>query len=521
MVWSEELQAFVIATYHPAAVLHGNFGYFDDIYDTTKRAIHFAQGISPLPAKRLELDWELCTTPQRSIDALLDISAKSNFVLAVDTESKTRHKHQPRALEDEWIMLQMYDGEKAYAFNMRMLTRHVFFMSLLAKLMLRDDLMVLMHNASYDLTVFSANGLPWPKDVRDTMVLGLGLTERGEQVGLEALARMYCNAGLYKAVLGPYNWMLGPRNKEEWFRLAEYGCRDVYYTYELGALLPAFVRDEGTMLLCKSLLLPAQKAFAKIGHDGSAKIDLPYAKALEAEWVPIIDEATKEMQTYAREMGFPHDPTYVRAQQKGIPCPICVDATRYDLLAPHPRTLWRDILHSEMGDPSCPRCMKRRFILVIDDDLNVRSNRQLQHLAFDILGLQHPERKRSCEEAMLAANESHQFVKHIRAIRELDHLLRNYIRGISDDVWIDGRLHPDFLLFGTVTGRLSIRNPPVQTLPKWGVNPKLAKLVRKLFVGSQMEFEDEEELEAAGRDDSSVQSSEGVGVVVLDRTRDV
>jgi len=68
------------------------------------------------------------------------------------------------------------------------------------------------------------------------------------------------------------------------------------------------------------------------------------------------------------------------------------------------------------------------------------------------------------------------------ALREVDHLLRTYVVGIADDVWPDGRIHPDFLLFGTVTGRLSIRNPPMQTLPKWGASPERSKAIRKMFV---------------------------------------
>src|SRR5690606_29626344 len=73
----------------------------------------------------------------------------------------------------------------------------------------------------------------------------------------------------------------------------------------------------------------------------------------------------------------------------------------------------------------------------------------------------------------------------LKKFRERAHLHRTYVKGILDDVDIDGRVHPDFLLFGTVTGRLSIRNPPLQTIPKWGVNSELAKLVRKQFVAEE------------------------------------
>jgi len=62
-------------------------------------------------------------------------------------------------------------------------------------------------------------------------------------------------------------------------------------------------------------------------------------------------------------------------------------------------------------------------------------------------------------------------------------MLSTYIMGIEDDVKKDGRVHPDTLLHGTRTGRVSYKNPPLQTIPKeTGVGEDLAR-VRLLFVG--------------------------------------
>jgi uracil-DNA glycosylase family 4 len=492
MQWNEDIGSFVIPTYHPAAVLHGSSGFFDAIYEATKRAVRIAQGRQALPPKVVELDWKLCRSTAESIEALEQLLDSNPSVIAFDTESKTSSKIGPRAKEDEWVMGQFYvgPGTQAFAINMRTMQFNEKFMKRHDQLLNVPGIEWRMHNKAYDLQVLSANGLTRPANVTCTMALMIGLTERGEETGLKAASRTYDNAAYYETGLydAGYHWMTGPRNWTQWEALAKYGCLDVYHTYNLGEILPPLLEEERTMELNTNLLQPAASTFADWSYDG-AKVDLPYANELEREWLPIIEAAEAKMQVYARDCGFPTDPVEagMTGQKKAQLCEVCIplmDLSNIMTLQSLSRTEWRTWCRDNGGgDPSCAKCMKRRFVLVSDDTLNVRSYKQLQHLAFDILGMHHPEyNKRSTEEVFLAYNENHQFVQHLRAIRELDHLLRNYVRGISDDVWSDDRVHPDFLLYGTVTGRLSIHNPPLQTLPKWGVDPKNAKLIRRLFV---------------------------------------
>jgi len=45
-------------------------------------------------------------------------------------------------------------------------------------------------------------------------------------------------------------------------------------------------------------------------------------------------------------------------------------------------------------------------------------------------------------------------------------MINTYLFGVEDDIKRDGRIHPTAMLHGTVTGRLSFRDPPMQTIPK-------------------------------------------------------
>lgn len=69
--------------------------------------------------------------------------------------------------------------------------------------------------------------------------------------------------------------------------------------------------------------------------------------------------------------------------------------------------------------------------------------------------------------------EAWRFVEKLREYRHLRKLLGSYIRKWQAFRGTDDRVHTSFLLRGTVTGRLSSRDPPMQTIPskitdKWG-----------------------------------------------------
>jgi len=58
-------------------------------------------------------------------------------------------------------------------------------------------------------------------------------------------------------------------------------------------------------------------------------------------------------------------------------------------------------------------------------------------------------------------------------LRSRQKLLSTYLAGGKGGIWrfveADGRVHPDFRVTGTVTGRISATNPPIQTIPKSAV----------------------------------------------------
>ena len=56
-------------------------------------------------------------------------------------------------------------------------------------------------------------------------------------------------------------------------------------------------------------------------------------------------------------------------------------------------------------------------------------------------------------------------------LRGVQTINSTFIVGLGDLVQSDGGVHPTFLINGTVSGRLSSRNPNGQNIPKTMVNP--------------------------------------------------
>ncbi|WP_396190264.1 DNA polymerase [Flavobacterium sp.] len=72
------------------------------------------------------------------------------------------------------------------------------------------------------------------------------------------------------------------------------------------------------------------------------------------------------------------------------------------------------------------------------------------------------------EEVMLALKEQDDsgFIEKLLHNRDLNHLYSTYVKGIIARMGTDNRVHASFLVHGTVTGRLSSKDPNLQNIPR-------------------------------------------------------
>jgi DNA polymerase I-like protein with 3'-5' exonuclease and polymerase domains len=68
------------------------------------------------------------------------------------------------------------------------------------------------------------------------------------------------------------------------------------------------------------------------------------------------------------------------------------------------------------------------------------------------------------------------FIERLLEFRGTSKLYSTYIVGMKDILSVDSRIHPSYLLFGTVTGRLSSINPNFQNIPRDTTNADIKKM---------------------------------------------
>lgn len=110
-------------------------------------------------------------------------------------------------------------------------------------------------------------------------------------------------------------------------------------------------------------------------------------------------------------------------------------------------------------------------------DFNPNSTQQLAKILFDEFKL--PQiKKRSTDKEVLAKLGKHPFVIELLKYRKLKKLHSTYVVSLARDAH-SGRVHTQFLLHGTVTGRLSSSGPNLQN------QPADSPLIRNFFIADE------------------------------------
>lgn len=120
-----------------------------------------------------------------------------------------------------------------------------------------------------------------------------------------------------------------------------------------------------------------------------------------------------------------------------------------------------------------------------DPNFNVNSPKQIMMMmAYQGYSLENT-RKATLQE--LLDTEDIPFVKMLLRYRTLHKLIRNYLLDVQKHVKHDSRVHPHAFLTGTSTGRLTYKEPAMQTLPK----PKTVKdlgIIRRIFSATNDDY---------------------------------
>lgn len=126
------------------------------------------------------------------------------------------------------------------------------------------------------------------------------------------------------------------------------------------------------------------------------------------------------------------------------------------------------------------RCeaLERDLCQLAGHTLNPRSAQQVAQVIFDELGIpEHHRFGRSTNwDQVLVHHRQVPFVRVLGEYREQHKVLSTYVRGIAKRLGADGRVHTNFNLHTTVTGRLSSTDPNLQNQPR--DDPEYKKIFR-------------------------------------------
>lgn len=298
----------------------------------------------------------------------------------------------------------------------------------LSGLVWRQDLQYIFHGGIFDVVGIKREFDVMLRIARDTLLESYCIDERSgkdNQVrihGLGAVGGEYCGGEFWKDEVNRKR--MGEEYAASPSKVHAYNARDAAYTFRAQKKRYDILQHDGMAPLYNNILIPAVNAFTEITYTG-VRVDAAKFAELKQDWGVRYIKSERALMRNAQELGFSGN--------------------------------------------------------------NLNSPQQMAKFLFGVLGL--PVQGKTATGRDSVKEEyieelDHPFIERYLRHKKLGKSIETYIFGVEDDIKADGCIHPEPLLHGTSTGRLSYHNPPIQTIPKHFDNIEDRELirVRELFV---------------------------------------
>lgn len=337
-------------------------------------------------------------------------------------------------------------------------------------------------NFKFDNQIFVKYGIYVRGTVIDTMLAKYLLNEEKPH-GLKPMVAKYLPEFADYEKYDKFETI--PWDKKPLEPLARYGCMDTDFTLRLALFLEKKLIDKGFYNLYRNLIMPASKVLQDAETNG-LPIDLSFNDFLQDKYSKLIQETNDKLRSVRQ----------IKRYQK------------YSL--EQRKQVYIDKLTQEIeelsGDPKKAKSIKNREDKIsrilageyktndekkLIEPVNFNSTKQMVDLlylspkGFKFPIVEYTKDKRNkptdnpstSEDTLekLIPNDKTGFIKNLLDLRGLDKMNSTYILGLRELVQSDNRVHPTFLIHGTISGRLSSRNPNGQNIPKVMVNPDIKR----------------------------------------------
>lgn len=401
----------IIPTYAPGyAIKKPDFAKW--IYSDIKNGLEVIKGNNQ--EQDLELDYEEIT--EENSEAILEELTETGKVV-IDVETTDLDMFSPK---EELLMV---------GFSTRPGMGRVYFndtpgMLEFTQKVLNKTNLAIGHNIKFDLKWLMTRGITYPKAIWDTLVAIHLLDENYPEKGLKALART--ELGTFGQQISKYEKKI----KEHWKNSTEptkaqwlaYNCGDVDATYRLYDIFKKGLENQGL----DSLMTHEMKVLKVLTYMelNGFHINKERVKDLEAEYTHLISTSEREI--------------------KKVFGDINVGSTQQ----------LSEVLYNKLGLPvlettpsGSPSCKEDTLVALISKKL-YREN----------------------GERIVIPKEVKIAIESLLKLRNYSKLYNTYIKGLKENnlVKVDSKVHCNYKITGTVTGRLSCSDPNLQNIPREG-----------------------------------------------------
>ena len=285
------------------------------------------------------------------------------------------------------------------------------------------NIKLLGHNLMFDTIQIRVHQGVWLPIKHDTMLESYGCDERSIR-GLHKLKP------LQREHIGQ-DFYEEEEHKSDVKDLYLYNAKDVTGTRREHRFLNQWLHEEGTHECYEQILIPAANMLARSQYRG-IYIDQHAADKLKATFIVELLTLQDELRSIGRAHGFENE-TFLNS----------------------PKQLKEFV--SKLG-------------LNLDSTAKAVLNNLLDDTDFET-----------------TSPTAFEFINKLLRYRTLYKLLRVYLLSVTDQIKYDGRVHPHPFLIGTVTGRLTYKDPGMQTLPKPKTVKDLAQ-IRRIFAATNDDY---------------------------------
>lgn len=294
------------------------------------------------------------------------------------------------------------------------------------------------HNGSYDVNRLRGKGIIVKNYAWDT-ILEHHLIDEERPHNLDDLSYVYTQDGGYKSGKNVYlastktSWANIPTDV-----LLPYNAQDADVTFQLHEkFVPMIKESEKRWKLYMNHIMPAQRMLCDMEFRGS-HIDVEWVKKTRAEYM----EKMRELKIEFSQM-----------VSKVVPNVYVIDnPEEQKVLTAQVRAQAKD----EGVEPKLPKF------------LNMNSTQHLIELFRDFYGVKLTKKTKSGDaldaDVLKKIAKKNKAAEVLLEYKKLKKLESTYLSATLENIDADGKLHTEFLLYGTATSRLSSRNPNMQNV---------------------------------------------------------